>query len=283
MSAAQSPLYSAPFDAVAASYDDTFTSSAIGRAQRSAVWRELEKTFGPGDRVLEIGCGTGVDACFLARRGVQVLACDSSSQMIAVASHRIRDEGFSHLVQPLLLSAEAIASLGGGDAFDGAFSNFGALNCIKDLQQFAINLAANLKPGATALLCWIGPFCFWEMVWYLGRGNPRKAFRRLNRDGVSAKLADGAFVQVRYPTVRQIARAFAPGFRLESIRGIGVAVPPSYVEKWAQRHPQLLRLFERSDSVLGRLPGTRLAADHVLVRLQRTHAIEAADAGAERL
>ncbi len=282
MSAAQSQLYPAPFDAVAASYDDTFTSSAIGRAQRSAVWRELEKTFQAGDRALEIGCGTGVDACFMARRGVQVLACDSSSQMIAVASHRIRDEGFSHLVQPLLLPAEAIASLRGGDAFDGAFSNFGALNCLEDLQQFASDLAANLKPGATALLCWIGPFCFWETMWYLGRGNPRKAFRRLNRDGVSAKLADGAFVQVRYPMVRQIARAFAPQFRLESIRGIGVAVPPSYVEKWAQRHPQLLRLFERADSMLGRFPGTRLAADHVLVRLQRTHSIGAAKAGAER-
>jgi cyclopropane fatty-acyl-phospholipid synthase-like methyltransferase len=282
MSAAQSQLYPAPFDAVAASYDDTFTLSAIGRAQRSAVWRELEKSFQPGDRVLEIGCGTGVDASFLARRGVQVLACDSSSQMIAVASLRIRDEGFSHLVQPLLLPAEAIASLRGGDAFDGAFSNFGALNCLEDLQQFAIDLAANLKPGATALLCWIGPFCFWETMWYLGRRSPRKAFRRLNRDGVSAKLADGAFIHVRYPTVRQIARAFAPQFRLKSIRGIGVAVPPSYVDKWAQRHPQLLRLFERTDSVLGRLPGARLAADHVLVRLQRTHSIGAAEAGAER-
>ena len=44
----------------------------------------LEKAFRPGDRVLEIGCGTGVDACFLAERGVKVLACDSSPQMIAV-------------------------------------------------------------------------------------------------------------------------------------------------------------------------------------------------------
>lgn len=67
MSAIQQQAYSAPFDAVAARYDETFTRSLIGQAQRSAVWRELEKTFHPGDRILEVGCGTGVDACFLGR------------------------------------------------------------------------------------------------------------------------------------------------------------------------------------------------------------------------
>ena len=266
----QSHVYAAPFDAVASRYDDTFTSSRIGRAQRSAVWRELEKTFQPGDRILEIGCGTGVDACFLAKRGVQVIALDSSSQMIEVAARRIREEGLTQLVQARVLPAEALSSLSAGRSFDGAFSNFGALNCIEDLRQFARDLAVRLKPGAAALLCWIGPFCLWEVLWYLAHANRQKAFRRLQRDGVSAQIADGAVVQVHYPTVRQIACVFAPEFRLKSIRGIGVAVPPSYVEKLAQRHPKALTMCEKADSALGRLPGTRVLADHVLVRLERT-------------
>ena len=80
MSATEQPTYSAPFDAVAARYDDTFTSSTIGRAQRTAVWEDLAKAFSPGSRLLEIGCGTAVDACFLAQRGVRVVACDASTQ-----------------------------------------------------------------------------------------------------------------------------------------------------------------------------------------------------------
>src|SRR5580700_6520470 len=92
MSATQ-PFYAAPFDAVANRYDETFTSSSIGRAQRLAVWAEMAKVFRPGDRALEIGCGTGVDACFLAERGVQVVASDSSSQMIAVAERRVQQNG----------------------------------------------------------------------------------------------------------------------------------------------------------------------------------------------
>lgn len=269
MSAIQQQAYSAPFDAVAARYDETFTRSLIGRAQRSAVWRELEKTFHPGDRILEVGCGTGVDACFLGQRGVRVTACDSSSQMIGVAAQKVRDSGLDELVQPRLLRAEDIARLPANEPFDGALSNFGALNCVDDLGKIARDLARLLKPGASALLCWMGPRCAWEMIWYLREGNRTKALRRLQPDGVMARIADGAVLHVHYPTVRLLAHAFAPYFRVKSVKGIGVALPPSYLEPWAQRHPMLFRLCERADFLLGRCPGIRMFADHLLVRLQR--------------
>lgn len=269
MSATQQRITLAPFDPVAARYDETFTSSKIGQAQRAAVWRELAKAFQPGDRTLEIGCGTAVDACFLARRGVRVLACDSSSQMIAVATRRVQESGLYQLVQPLLLRAEDIAALREHELFDGVFSNFGVLNCVEDLRRMASDLAALLKPGASALLCWMGPYCAWETLWYVAHGKLQKAVRRLSRDGVTARIADGAFVHVHYPTVRTLASAFAPEFRLESVNGIGVAVPPSYLEPWAQRHPSLLQFCERADSLIGRCPGIRLLGDHVLVRLRR--------------
>ncbi|HTC48544.1 MAG TPA: class I SAM-dependent methyltransferase [Candidatus Aquilonibacter sp.] len=269
MSAIQQQAYPAPFDAVAARYDETFTRSLIGQAQRSAVWRELEKTFRPGDRVLEIGCGTGVDACFLAHRGVRVIGCDSSPQMIRVAAQKVRNSGLDELVQPRLLRAEDIATLPANEPFDGVLSNFGALNCVEDLGKTARDLARLLKPGASALLCWMGPRCAWEMIWYLSEGNRTKALRRLRPDGAIARIADGAVLHVHYPTVCSLARAFAPYFRVKSVRGIGVAVPPSYLEPWAQRHPILLQLFERADLALGRCPGIRMLADHLLVRLQR--------------
>src|SRR4029077_1142417 len=143
------------------------------------------------------------------------------------------------------------------------------LNCVEDLRRMASDLAALLKPGASALLCWMGPYCAWETLWYVAHGKLQKAVRRLSRDGVTARIADGAFVHVHYPTVRTLASAFAPEFRLESVNGIGVAVPPSYLEPWAQRHPSLLQLCERADSLIGRCPGIRLLGDHVLVRLRR--------------
>src|SRR5277367_2207624 len=83
--------FSASFDAVAQHYDEIFTISKIGQAQRSSVWKELEKTFRPGERVLELGCGTGADACFLAERGIKVFALDASPQMISVARRKALD------------------------------------------------------------------------------------------------------------------------------------------------------------------------------------------------
>ena len=262
-------IYAAPFDAVAARYDETFTLSKVGQAQRAPVWSELAEAFRSGDRVLEVGCGTGTDACFLADRGVRVVACDSSSQMIAVATERIRQNGQQDLVQPLLLRAEDIATLPTSQLFDGAFSNFGALNCVEDLRQLAQDLAKLLRPGATALLCLMGPVCLWEIIWYLAQGNREKAFRRLKRERIAARIADGVFVRVHYPSVRSLAHTFAPEFRLTSFKGIGVAVPPSYLENWAQRHPRLLQLCEGADSYLGQCPGVRALADHLLLRFQR--------------
>jgi len=270
MATAPAQSYVAPFDAIAERYDETFTRSKIGQAQRASVWRELETVFRPGDSILELGCGTGVDACFLADRGVRVVACDNSPQMINVATRRVAECQKDSLVRTHLLAAEDIANLRSGDAFDGAFSNFGALNCVQNLSPLARNLGVLLKPGATALLCWMGPHCLWEVMWYLGRGDPRKAFRRFRRGGVTARLSEETSIQVHYPSVHLLARTFSPEFQLKSIKGIGVSVPPSYLEPWANRFPHLFGLSVRTDLVLARCFGFRSLADHVLLEFRRS-------------
>jgi ubiquinone/menaquinone biosynthesis C-methylase UbiE len=262
--------YVVPFDAVAESYDDTFTKSKIGRAQRSAVWRELEKIFFHGDRVLEIGCGTGIDACFLANRGVSVLACDSSPRMVQTAEHRVEQTQNQRLVKTRVVAAERLGSLDDSERYDGAFSNFGALNCVKDTGLLVGELARLVRPGGSALLCWMGPFCVWEMFWYACHGNSAKAFRRLRRQPVSARLAEGVTVRVHYPSVRSLAKQFQPYFSLTEIVGVGIFVPPSYIEPGAKRFPRLLRGAERLDAFFSHCPGVRVLADHILLRFERT-------------
>src|SRR5882757_9686599 len=80
------------FDQLAAKYDQSFTDSIIGRAQRDAVWNILTNTFKANDNILELNCGTGEDAIFLAGRGVSVFACDASQEMIATAEERLCHE-----------------------------------------------------------------------------------------------------------------------------------------------------------------------------------------------
>lgn len=271
MAASLSRLAPAPFDAAAARYDETFTHTNTGKAQRDAVWHRFQRTFLLGQRVLDIGCGTGIDACFLAARGVRVVACDSSPQMLAVTEQRIAERCLERMVQPVLLPAEAIGTLRTSELFDGAVSNFGALNCIEDTAMFVSGLAKLLKPGARALLVWIGPACLWELVWYLCHGNTTKAFRRFHRAGIQAKVEGGPSFRVTYPARRRLTTAFHPQFRLRSIRGIGVLVPPSYMEPWAAKHPLLIRAFSTGDKALSTIPGIRALADHVLLEFERTN------------
>jgi len=262
------------FDGLAETYNETFTRTLIGRAQRDAVWRELDRVFRPGQRICEINCGTGVDAVYLAARGVQVLACDSSPRMIEVARKRLADTG-SALRAPVhfeVLATEEIGTLhapGSPSPFDGALSNFAGLNCVEDLSQVAHDLARLLRSGAPAVLCFFGPLCAWEILWHLAHGNPRKAFRRLRSGGDLAELAEGATVRVRYPSVRALARIFAPYFVLKRWKGVGVAVPPTYLEPLAQRLPKVLRALAGVDRWLEDRPVARGMADHVLLEFER--------------
>jgi ubiquinone/menaquinone biosynthesis C-methylase UbiE len=272
MATPQARACSSPFDAIADKYDVTFSSSSIGKVQRDAVWAELMKNFRPGDRILDIGCGTGVDARFLAERGMDVVACDKSERMLQVAEGRIAAlPAPSGSVQLCLLPAEDISSLN-VPPFDGAFSNFGAVNCIEDIAKLAGDLAVLLRPGATVLICVMGPVCLWETVWYLLHGSVAKAFRRFHQHGTEARLADGAAFRVKYPTISFLRQVFAPEFCLRAIRGVGVLVPPSYLEAWASRFPGMLRFAANADQVLGRCPAIRMAADHVLLCFERTKA-----------
>ena len=269
MSLTQPQVYAAPFDALADRYDETFTHSKIGQAQRSSVWIELARAFRHGDSVLEIGCGTGVDACFLGKRGVRVLACDSSPEMITRTTRRVKQEQLEGLVEAQVLTAEEISSLSKHEPFNGAFSDFGALNCVQHLDRLAASLARLLRPGAKVLLCYMGKVCLWEMVSYLAQAKPGKAFRRFRRGGVTARFADGASVRVYYPSLGYIKGSFAPEFRLASIKGVGILVPPSYLETWARKFPRAFQSAMLGDSLLCRCPGIRLLGDHLLLEFER--------------
>jgi SAM-dependent methyltransferase len=259
-----------PFDALAEAYDQTFTNSQIGIAQRDAVWRELDVTFEPGQHILEINCGSGVDAIRLASRGVTVLACDSSPRMIEVARRRAVQAGYDQSVEFRVLATEDIGTLMRKEEpaqFDGALSNFAGLNCVENLNDVAEKLARLLRPGAGAVLCLFGRFCLWELLWYLAHGRADKAFRRFRAGGDLARLTEGVTVQVYYPSERAITRALAPSFRLRSVKGIGMAVPPSYLEPWARRFP--LALLAKMDRRIERCPLIRSMADHVLLTFER--------------
>jgi SAM-dependent methyltransferase len=253
-----------PFDALAADYDAAFTESQIGTRMRRAVHGRLLARFRPGHRLLELNCGTGEDAVFLARQGLEVVATDLSPAMVQATRAKVRQAGLEGRVAVRALAIEALATIPERGAFDGALSNFGGLNCVEDLGAVASGLARVLRPGAFAMLCVMGPLVPWEWLWYLGRGEPGRAFRRLRPGGVAWRG-----LTIRYPSIGTVRRRFAPDFRLLRVSAVGSFLPPSYAEAWAARHPALLERLDRWERRTATWFPFPWLADHYLLELER--------------
>jgi SAM-dependent methyltransferase len=245
-------MSAAAFDHLASRYDELWTHAPVGRLQRLAVWRQAASRFRPGDRILDLGCGTGEDAAYLGAAGMSVTAIDISPEMVRIA--RMRG------IHAEVLAMEEIDS--SAARFDGALSNFGALNCVRDLDFVSRKLGNLIRPGGYALLCFMGSFCLWETAWYLIRVQRRRAWRRWRGEDGSASLG----LTIFYPTVARMRRAFAPQFDLVGIAGIGVCVPPSYVRGLPL---PLLRLADRIDRAIATLPLIRSLSDHRLLIFRR--------------
>ncbi|MGO4213556.1 class I SAM-dependent methyltransferase, partial [Terriglobus sp. YAF25] len=214
----------------------------------------------------ELNCGTGEDALRFAENGWRVLALDVSERMIACARVRRESIGTTENPQFRQVATEDLREVAG--EFDGVFSNFSGLNCVRDLAPVAVALENKTTPGSSLLLCLSTRVCLWETAWYLLHGKPAKAFRRWT--GRHQAMLQGMPVDVYYPTLSTLRSAFLPYFKLRSVRAIGLFVPPSYVESWVRKHPLLLRIFVRLDMVFSRLPLLRTLGDHMLLHLEKT-------------
>lgn len=254
------------FDALAPDYDAVWTESTVGRLQRRHVWRHLRSIFREGERILELGCGTGVDAAFLARIGVRVHAIDLSPRMVRAAQQRIDEEGLGSRVTFEVRALEHVGDSPRIGVFDGALSDFGAINCLTDLRLAARNLAAILRPGGKLVLCFMGRFCLCETAYHLLHARPGRAFRRLRaaRTGIETVLVSSLPFRVYYPSIAELSTAFSGDFDLLSFRSIGILVPPSYLESWARTRQRTLFALASLDERIGGWPLVRGTGDHRL-------------------
>jgi len=230
------------FDALAADYDASFTHTALGRLLRRRAWRVLAGNFSAGQQILELACGTGEDALWLAGRGVAVTATDGSAEMIAEVEKKSRQSPVGAWVTAVHCSLQEISS-GEWPArqerplYDGAFSNFGGLNTLEDRAPLAAALARLVRPGGRLVLVLMGPFCPWEVGWYLLHGQPRLAFRRWM--GRTAFDIGRASIPVWYPSPGQLRREFGSWFNHLRTESLGLWLPPTTLGGLVDRRPGL--------------------------------------------
>lgn len=269
------------FDVVAGDYDAVYgpDGNAAMAWMRQANLEILRATFPPGTRLLEIGCGTGEEAVALsdsladAGAAREILATDVSPGMAAVALRKARRAGRADRIRAVALPAGGLAALHPAEPFDGAYASFGALNCEPELDAVAVELARLIRPAGAFVCSVMGRTCLFEMAWYLLKGQPRRAFRRLDRDWQAAPVGglDGREVAVptRYLGHREIAGTFAPAFRVERVLALPLLLPPPYAAALWHRYERQLRAAIRMDRWLRERWPFRTLGDHTVYVLRR--------------
>lgn len=231
------------FDVAATTYDTDFSHTAIGLWLRQRIQQRLAALFSPQQIVLEIGCGTGEDALWLAQHGIHVWATDASLSMLEITQRKVAEAGLADYVTCRQLDLNELPQWEDAPLFDGVFSNFGPVNCTNDYTGLRDFLAQHVRIGGKIGLGVMSPFCLWETLWHGLHLDFKTAFRRFNRQQ-EAVLADGSSLMVYYPSARQLAAAFGSAFTLQSMVGVGVWLPPSDVFGVVEARPALMnRLF----------------------------------------
>jgi trans-aconitate methyltransferase len=156
-------------------------------AKHAFVWQHgaaLVDLLAPkaGERILDVGCGTGHLTAKLAESGARVIGIDNSAEMIAIGRRNFPQ---------LCLESGDVRSLTFQREFDAVFSN-AALHWVLEADRAAQSIARALKPGGR-FVAELG-----------GHGNVRRIHAAL-RDACRRLLGEEVASPTYFPTVAEYA------------------------------------------------------------------------------
>ena len=256
---------------MAGTYDQVEGRNAISERVRASTLDAAMRVFRPGDRVLELGCGTGRDALALARRGVEVVATDVSCDMVRLTTSRAEAEGLQERITAVEMSAADAAELEG--RFDGVYSNGGVLNLEPDLARVGQGLTRLVRPGGFAVLTAANRLSLFELTVYPFVLRPRKAYRKLassvpipiSREG----FGRGYVVPARFLTPHEFRRIIGDGFEVQSLRGLQVFTPPWNFVDLARKFRVAMDPLTKIEDSVGCWPAMRALGAIYLFVLRR--------------
>lgn len=263
------------FNKAASDYDVSFTNTAIGSLQRHRVWKYLEKVLkNRKAEVLEINCGTGEDALWLAKKCYSVTATDVAGSMITVAESKRIIAGINNVKFKTLDFFKLHNNLR-PQQFDFIFSDFGGLNCVNEpeLEHLSKDFAQLLYPGGKIIMVIMGKYCIWETLYFLFKLKIAKALRRWDNKGVHTTIEEEEF-ETWFYSVNAMKKIFSAHFKLIEAKPIAFAVPPSYLQNYFDKKPHWLKRLNNWDNFFTRFKWLSNFSDHLVLTFELKKPLE---------
>jgi SAM-dependent methyltransferase len=255
----------AAFDSIANVFDLTLENEVTVRL-RKKLYAVIESLISPGSTILDINCGTGIDALYLGSKGFRVVGIDISHNMIAAARRKLHSVGLNN-VNFSVCSYDRLSP----EHFPAAelvFSNFGGLNCTSDLVSTANAIGSVTKPGGYIVGVLMPPFSLWEFLSFAFRLRWSQALRRLH-DKAQATGFRGAEFPVYYHSPSYTRKSFSEQFEFRKLIGLSIVSPTPQSSGFISRFPFVSRILVDVDGMLEGLPLARSVGDHYVIVLQK--------------
>jgi ubiquinone/menaquinone biosynthesis C-methylase UbiE len=244
------------------SYDQYDEGNKILKWMRERIRNEALKYLKPGDKILELNSGTGLDAQFFAEEGFSIHCTDISDGMIERLKKKFSEKNNQSKITIQQCSFTELDKIG-NRKFDFIFSNFGGLNCISDLKLATKFFSALLNEGGIVFLVLLPPVCPWEII-QIFRGKFNFAFRRLKSNGTDANI-EGIKFKTFYFSVTDVKKALGDRFNLIKSSGLGIFAPFPQMENFQHKFPKTTTLLTKFDEkISGIFPFNRIG-DHIIV------------------
>ncbi len=255
----------AAFDQIAKVFDSSLEND-ITRRLRRIIYSVVLRYVKTGSEVVDINCGTGIDAVRLLHLGYHVTGIDISQEMIRQA----RQKAAMHERRSLTFVVSSYDDLPTHiqRPVDAVFSNFGGLNCTQDLSATATSIDKILKSGGFFVGIIMPPFSVWEFLSYAARFQWKNAVRRLRSSTPATGFPKTTF-PVFYYTPQNVVRKFGSGYKLATVIGLSVFSPPPQSTGFVRRFPRLSEVLFRFDKIASGLPLIRLLGDHFVIVLEK--------------
>lgn len=256
----------AEFDSIASDYDKHIFGNEVNSLLRERSLSTMSKVFDRPSRLLEIGCGTGTETIELLRRGHNVLATDISQKMLEIVSQKAKNLNLESKLTTIKLNAENIEYLidiYGRSSFDGIYSTYGAINCIREIGQLPFKLHSLLNSNGKLVMGIYNKLCAIEIGGYLAKLKPFSAFKRLRS---TIPEGDSRFcIDIYAYTMQEILKLFNPFFKLEYKEGVPVIILPSNFIKYTRKFNARIEELKKIDSWLGKKWPFSMLGDHFIL------------------